>query len=169
MPESVGGSGGGGGGGGVWTEDGNSPLTETGVSSSTYTLDGTYDIVNVLYQIEDVSGSTNQIDLRFNGGSGNNYNYIDASGSNTTQATSVERIISLTANEEFASSFQMGARWGSQIRGGQTPPDSGGFNAVGWTNGTVTSPLDSMTFLGAGNFDISWQVYGRDLDAAGAP
>lgn len=160
----------GGGGSGIWTEDGNSPQTTTGVTSDTYTLSGTYDLVVVHFIIEDVSSSNNQIDLRYNGDTGTNYTYTKLGGANNAGTSQVDNLFVIRANDSVTNTFLMEGNSNSpELSGGQDPIRAGGGVAVGWQNTAVTPPLDSMTILGAGTFDIRWQVFGRDIGSGGIP
>lgn len=155
--------------GGIWTKDGNSPQTATAMTSDTYTLAGTYDQVWVSVFMEDVSGANNQIDLRYNGDTGTNYEYTENDDVSSVGTSQVDKILLIGANRAVTNTFLMGGRSSNEIAGGQHMIRAGANVAVGWSNTNVTPPLDSMTILGAGSFDIRWQVFGRDIGSGGVP
>lgn len=153
-----------------WSLDGNSPQTTTSVTSDTYTLAGTYDLVMIHMQVESLSDFSNSLELRANGDSGSNYNYVTTGGTQTTGANSISRIFQLGANQSRTTQIACDGRFNGWS-GGQTPPGSSTQVAIGWGNGNITSPLDSLTLFSAGSnqFDITWEVFGRDIGPAGEP
>lgn len=157
------------GGGGIWTEDANSPQTDTGASSHTYTLANTFDIVLVQVQFKDTSATTNVLDLRANGDTGPNYDFVRSSGTTAAGSSQVTEINALGGGDERTDFFVVDGRWTDAWTGGTPPPDGISTRAVGWNNGTITSPLTQLTIVGDGTFDISWNVFGRDIGPGGAP
>lgn len=152
-----------------WTEDGNSPQTATGVASNTFTLNGTFDIVQCWVQVEDQSGSTNVLDLRANGDANANYAFISNGDGSTSGATEVQTIGAIAGNDTDFERFTVSGRWANDWQGGKPLSRPSGSQAVGWNNGSLTSPLDSLTIVGDGAFDIAWVVYGLDIGAGGLP
>lgn len=150
-----------------WSEDGNSPQTSTGVGSDTYTLSGTFDIVHASIFVEDVSGSGNVIDLRWDGVSTSSYHYVDSSGATTSSAQQVDRITNLGGNFSKAFDLWFSGRGSQEISGGKLPSRGTGSDAVGWHNQSTSQPLDSITVIGSGSIDIAWSVYGRDIGGSG--
>lgn len=159
----------GGGGSGIWTEDGNSPQTTTGVTSDTYTLSGTYDEVEIHVFVEDVSGANNKIDFRVNGDTGTNYNHTDESGTRTTGSSIVPQIVIIGANRAIPVRQSISGSGSGEINGSVLSGRADDTDTTSWTNPNVPPPLDSMTILGAGSFDIRWQVFGRDIGSGGIP
>lgn len=152
--------------GGVWTHDGTE--TVTGVTSNTYTLAGTHDAVYVLFQVENTSTVGAQIDLYFNGETAGNYNHINTSGTETSGDTTIPQILHPTDGGHSVGHFWVDGRWTAYLRGGTTQR-VGNNRTQGWHNNTVTSPLDTFTLESAESFDLSVDVFGRDLDAGGPP
>jgi len=152
----------------LWSEDGNSSKTETGVSSSTFSLSNDYDIVKVIIQIEDVSGDVTQPDLRANGDSGNNYSWVKTDGT-TSSGSEVQILHSMNSNNSVTFIFECDGRWNNEWTGGLTAQRNLSGQAVGFLNNNISSPLDSLTILADSNFDITWEVYGRNVGASGNP
>ena len=141
-----------------WTEDPNSPLTISGSNSGSITLSNTYDEVLLIIK----SGSGNQwVATRCNGDTGTNYRYVDVSGTVTTGASEINKIISpgVAAGQIVTLTGSWSERFGLSTANHWV----GSGSAVAGNNTGVTSPLDSLTFvdIGGGTFDLTIEVYGR--------
>jgi hypothetical protein len=149
----------------AWTLDGNSPDSFTNVTSATYTLSGTYDIVRIVYRVDDASGSGNDLGLYFNGDTGSNYDYYDLTG---TKASSDSRLaLTRTGGDTgFKSYVELSGRWNKQVavQNGPALPFS---PPVAFDTGRYlgASPLDSFTVEDADSngFDATFEVYGADI------
>lgn len=147
-------------GSGVWTEDANSPLTISSSSSAQYTLNGTYDQVMLIVS-NDSSTNSPDIDLRVNGDSGTNYSTRLWNG-NTSSDSFVKAVLQGTyaAGATIWMSGQWDSNWTCGVMGGA----GGGNNthAVGGSNASVASPLDTFTLLddAATSFSLTVNVFG---------
>lgn len=148
----------------AWEEDGNSPYTETAVSSITYTMAAAYDRVMVTISVTNTSEDIS-LDLQVNGDIGTNYDYIKIDGT-TVSGTDAVRVMN-THSGDASTTFEMAGRWSTFWGvGGGTPRQVLTINvAEGGENQNVTSPLSQFTLseIHGGTADITIEVYGRDL------
>lgn len=147
--------------GGLYREDANSPLTVSGTSSGTITLDGEYDAVLVI--CSDQGDSETNIDFRINGVSTNTY---DRTGQNASTTTGNPEWRNFGEEDESRGQhWFFSGRWDDVATIATPQMKPGGVAGVNGQNDDVTSPLTSITLLenGGSNFvDISLRVYGID-------
>lgn len=155
--------------GGIWTKDGS--LTENGVTTSTYTLAAAYDSVLVFIEIENVSGVGEDYNLRVNGDTTTNYSHINEAGTRTTGASNVTKIDQLGAGGSRPLYMYITGRYLDPVGGYIYNTTSLNNRALRWHNNNPTSPLTSVTIYepAANNFDISWELFGKDIESAGVP
>lgn len=152
-----------------WTRDGTQSADATG--SDQFTLSGTYDVVWLVAKLGNNTGSgVRDYDMRVNGDSNANYDYVVAGGSRTTGDDRFSGIAKSDTGETQILDVLMAGRFGGH--GEQFYMNSrsmGGLSGVihSGENATITSPLDTITLLGDNNFDVRWEVYGRDIDGGG--
>lgn len=146
-----------------WALDGTQ--TDTGVNTSTYTISGSYDILEFHVEIDASNAGMN---LRANGDTGSNYDYTDQGG--TTNSNQTEIDLGSTYGEGifvFSCQYHFGTRWI-----GNNDPMGFTFSAAnGFSNDNITSPLTDVTIFSSDSstFDITWQVYGKDIGPSGTP
>lgn len=143
-----------------WEEDANSPLSNTGSSSYTYTISGTYDKVEIFFDTSQLSQTLGN-ELRVNGDSNANYEYLDNSDSQTTGSNQFDLGSGFGAIYKISLS-EYGAQ-GVGVNVEHVNFDTGAL--VYGANNDVSASLDSFTLLdsGSNNFDIEARVYGLSL------
>jgi hypothetical protein len=149
---------------GIWSKYGNSPKTESGVTSSTYNISSSKDEFIVFVSILDKAGTGTNVSLQANGDTGANYTAIERDGSEVSGLQSVQELIQMSPNEESRMQLSVAGRWGVFWGAEKSRPQYlGSNNTVSGFNDNISSPLSSLTFdRGTDAFDITWKVYGRE-------
>lgn len=144
-------------GGTLYIEDKNSPHTVSSVSSTTYTVSGTYDEIVVLQNPANVG--FNQIQV--NGDTGPNYSYVDNSDTQTTGETefaipygSWRRLLQIRNVEGNAA-----------IRFAAVLSDKSTGQGVGGRNDEIGGSISQFTLKDSGgsNRSTTIRVYGRSI------
>lgn len=152
-----------------YTEAAGSPRSATGVTSDTFSLSEAADYWLVEAEIEDVSGNSNQIDIRFNGDSGANYNNIGNDDTRRTGDSSAIAVATVNPNSTITLTFKVEGTFAGNCSGFKPVSNSEAGSTIGWDNTAITSPLNSITILGLYSFDVTWTVYRRDIGPGGEP
>lgn len=157
------------GGSGLWNLD--TSESATGVNSHTINLSSSWDSVMVAWQISEQAGNNIRIGMQINGDTNANYYIMHSDGTRTTAANYVQQVDGMAANGNTSSFAVMDGRWAGTWRAGKQAADSGSKRAIGFNNGSATSPLTSVRILthGGSAMNIEMEVYGRDIINAGAP
>jgi len=152
---------------GLWKEDGNSPDSETGIGSFTYTPATVYDLYLVVVEWS-AGGSNTTLSLQVNGDAGANYDLIKFSGGTTSGASDAGTV-------DFGSSGSTGnrtvllidGRWGDSGWASFTRQMHAGASSTKKAdNENVTAPLSQFTILfkGVSDADLNKiEVLGRDI------
>jgi len=153
---------------GIWTLDGEDFVR--GATSISYTLSSTYDAVAVFVTAENVSGTAGEVDLRINGETGMNYNFVNVSGGKTTGASQISRVLFPAQNESVSGWLKFtGRAAGHQIRGGKTAQSQASSQPVGWSVENQGGTLDSLKFASSETHDYELTVVGRNINGGGLP
>lgn len=152
------------GGGNVppWEEDANSPISGTGQNSYTYTVSGSYDKVMVLFDNSQMNQTQlNGDQIRLNGSSSADYDYITNADTQTNSANGFELGAEFGATYAISVSEYRNAGLGINVSWVDTAT---GLLAYG-SNNQLSTSIGSITFLdsGSANFDIEARIYGLNL------
>lgn len=151
-----------------WTEDGNSPHTASGVSSSTYTLSGQYDQVMVKYQyVVGSESSRTDLFMQVNGDASGSYNWVNSDGTNGT-ASDVIILGGAQSSWGYAGDVRIDGSWSNTngLVGASvlTPNDITQTFATRFAAQSVSSPLDSWTLeYNTGTISLRGRVFGLDI------
>lgn len=160
---------GGGGGANVpdWSEDGNSPVSESGAATASITLADAYD--EVMLRLDETTGSVNttqDLQLLVNGDTGTNYFQRDSDGG--SGASNTEFALGSSgdpAARGLSGSLLLLGRWGGEFQLSHGTVSRGSrASLLHGSNGGVTSPLDSLTLQWSdGTITTTFEVFGRDI------
>lgn len=142
-------------GGTLYEEDGNSPINASSTDSVTYSVSGTYDQLIIL------AGSGEGFNqLRVNGDSGQNYDYLD-NADNQTQSAS-EWGIPRVFERDYLSIHDIR---GSQIEISTPLASRKPGQTVAGDNTNVSGPITQFTLSDSGgaNRDLTARVFGREI------
>lgn len=144
----------------TWTEDGNSPFTAAGVTSTTVTLADSFDLFKVTLEATDQATTNGFIGVQVNGDSSTNYNNTDQSGSQTIGEDRFREVLFIGSGTTEVGLFTVTGRWGGGCRLGLPLTNSALGELQAGNNGAVSSPLTQFTLLRASSFDVEGRVYG---------
>lgn len=140
-----------------WKEDGNSPLSISSASSGSITLASSWDAIMCIVTS---TGGSGVIDMRANGDTGANYDYVDLGGTATSGASQWDRVMDI--DKASGQTIHLAGKWPSRasIHTNYQGSTTSGMAAGG--NSNVTSPLDSITLLhsAGSNFSVTMRVFG---------
>jgi len=148
-----------------WQEDPNSPIsTSSSQNSVSFTLANDYDLVKILIQNwESQSTALTYLGLQVNGSSFNDYNYVKVDGSKVTDDTEWRLAGSLNDGFGVSGMILLDGRSTANAISGRSLIGESVDNGEGTTqlsNFSVTLPLNSLTFVTDGVFDLQARVYG---------
>ena len=153
----------------AWEEDGNSPGTLSG-NSTTYSLAGEFDEVVVAFDsIDPGTGSTVRLAIQIEGDTGTNYRWHSSADGNVSGATDAGVALTAGDNGRFAGAIWMTGRWSGQWNLGNygVSANASGREVLSAKNKAVSSPLTQFTLLDNNDnasFSGEFFVYGRDYE-----
>lgn len=150
-----------------WEEDGNSPGSLSGVST-TYSLAGEFDEVVVAFDsIEPGTGSGVRLAIQIEGDAGTNYRWHSDTNGNTSGDTLAGIAVTSSPDGRFTGAIWMTGRWSGSWNLGNygVSANGSGREVISARNRAVSSPLTQFTLLddyANATFSGEFYVYGRD-------
>jgi hypothetical protein len=142
----------------AWEEDGASPISLSGETSATVSLNGVYDAVSLICVGD--SSANDFLDIRVNGDSSANYDFVFNDGATTTGASQVERVAEVGSCKGQV--ITMTGRWSGDWSCATNIQSSVEKRATGGRNESVVSPLDTITLSTrfGNSVDTTWMIFG---------
>lgn len=146
-----------------WTEDPNSPFEATGVNSATFSLSKSFEFWALYVKVDNNTTGGAEVDVRVNGDTGTNYNYVDHGGGQTTKDDRFANVMAFN-NEGSKQARDI-------LRFGQAKGRLAMSATTGWSGGVSfeagdheqETDLSSITLMRGESSDFRMEAYGQDL------